>query len=70
MYNTYHERALDKAYSRIEMLRIQVRDAIHNIETDSTGAITKEEWQLLKNGYELDLNTWNYIMHLIEANEQ
>jgi len=70
MYNTYHERALDKAYSKIEMLKIKVRDAIHNIETDSTGAITKEEWQLLKTGYDLDLDTWNYIMHLIEANEQ
>ena len=70
MYNTYHERALDKAYSRIEMLKIKVRDAIHNIETDSTGAITKEEWQLLKTGYDLDLKTWNYITNLIEANEQ
>ena len=70
MYNTYHERALDKAYSKIEMLKIKVRDAIHNIETDSTGAITKEEWQLLKTCYDLDLDTWNYIMHLIEANEQ
>ncbi len=70
MYNTYHERALDKAYSRIEVLKIKIRNAIHNIETDSTGAITKEEWQLLKTGYDLDLKTWNYIMNLIEANEQ
>ena len=70
MYNTYHERALDKAYSRTEMLKIKIKDAIHRIETESTGAITKEEWQLLKTGYDLDLKTWNYITNLIESNEQ
>ena len=70
--NSYaiHERASDKAFAKITMLKIEAEQLNDDIKLGITGPITIEELELMYAGTLLELQTWRYIIELIEKSNK
>jgi hypothetical protein len=64
------ELAVNKAFAKIAMLVIRVKDAKEDVRTRNYGPVGMEELELLYNGYKKELKVWNFIAELIEKSEK
>jgi len=60
------EKAHNKAFAKIHALQIRVSKLKYDIERKNTGAVTLHELELCLDASKRELETWNYIMKLIE----
>jgi len=63
---TIKDRARNKAFSKIQSKQRHLRQLEYDIERENTGAVTLHELEICFDVAKLELNTWNYIMKLIE----
>ena len=71
MTNTeLQNRASDKAFAKITMLKIEAEQLNDDIKLGNTGPITMEELELMYEGTLLELQTWQYITELIEKSNK
>ena len=64
------DRASDKAFAKIEMLRFQIRRDAVDLDCGYYGGdISREQFILITEGNKTELKTWNYIATLIEKDE-
>ena len=59
-------KAHDKAMAQIHANQLKVRQLEYDIERKNTGLITMRELELCFDATKRELETWNYIMKLIE----
>ena len=65
-----HNRASDKAFSKMSMLTFEITDNKTSLITGNYGGdITEEEMRMVLEGNKIELKVWNYIAKLIETNE-
>jgi hypothetical protein len=70
---TRHEiqdRASDKAFAKISMLKIEIDQLSYDIKHKLTGPITMNELELLLSGTEKELQVWQYITESIEKSNK
>jgi hypothetical protein len=70
MSKALRERAGYKAFAKIAMLKIEVKDLKRDLRDERWGPITEAEVLLLLNGTEKELKVWNYIKNLIDKSEE
>lgn len=71
MTNTeLQNRASDKAFAKITMLKIEAEQLNDDIKLGNTGPITMEELELMYKGTLIELQTWQYILELIEKSNK
>jgi hypothetical protein len=71
MNNAIHERAVCKAFAKIEMLGFQIRQDAVDLECgDWGGDITLEQFMLEVEGNKTELKVWQYIAELIEKSNK
>lgn len=63
-------RASNKAFAKIAMLRIDIGQLESDIKNNNTGPIGIEELELLLKGSRIELQVWNYITELIEKSNK
>ena len=66
MKETIKLKAHDKAMSRIHGTKLEIERLKQNIERKTTGALTLDDLKLCLDAAKRELETWNYIMKLIE----
>ena len=66
MKETIKLKAHDKAMSQIHAKQLEIRRLEYDIERKNTGAVTLHELELCLDASKRGLETWNYIMKLIE----
>ena len=59
-------KAHDKAFSKIHALQIRVSKLKYDIERKNTGVVTMHELEICLDAAKRELETWNYILKLIE----
>ena len=59
-------KAHDKAFSKIHALQIRVSKLKYDIERENTGVVTMHELEICLDAAKRELETWNYILKLIE----
>ena len=59
-------KAHDKAMSQIHANQLKIRQLEYDIERGNTGSVTLHELELVLRGAKRELETWSYIMKLIE----
>jgi len=59
-------RAHDKAMAQIHANQLKVRKLKYDVERENTGVITMHELEICLESAKRELETWNYIMKLIE----
>lgn len=64
-----HERARNKAFSKIVMLELDISQLKEDLMTQNTGCISMEDLTMVYLGTRKELKTWNYIATLIEKDE-
>ena len=70
MNKVIHDRAVCKAFAKIEMLSFQIRRDAVDLECGHYGGdISREQFILIAEGNKTELKTWNYIATLIEKDE-
>ena len=71
MTNTeLQNRASDKAFAKITMLKIEAEQLNDDIKLGTTGPITMEELELMYKGTLIELQTWQYISEIIEKSNK
>ena len=70
MVGAIRELAGCKAFAKIAMLAIKVKEAKKDVETENTGVVTMHELHLLHDGYKKELKIWNLIAELIEKSDR
>jgi hypothetical protein len=66
MKETIKLKAHDKAMAQIHAKQLEIRQLEYDIERKNTGAATLHELELCLDASKRELETWNYIMKLIE----
>ena len=66
MKETIKLKAHDKAMAQIHAKQLEIRQLEYDIERKNTGVITLHELELCLDASKRELETWNYIMKLIE----
>jgi len=66
MKETIKLKAHDKAMAQIHAKQLEIRQLEYDIERKKTGAVTLHELELCLDASRRELETWNYIMKLIE----
>ena len=66
MKETIKLKAHDKAMSQIHAKQLEIRKLEYDIERKNTGAVTLHELELCLDASRRELETWSYIMKLIE----
>ena len=66
MKETIKLKAHDKAFSKIHALQIRVSKLKYDIERKNTGVVTMHELEICLDAATRELETWNYILKLIE----
>jgi len=66
MKETIKLKAHDKAFAKIHALQLEVRRLEYDIERKNTGVITMHELEICLDAAKRELETWNYILKLIE----
>lgn len=70
MNKAIHERAGYKAFAKIAMLNIEVKELKRDLREERWGPITETEVLILLKGTEKELKVWNYIKQLIDKSEK
>ena len=71
MNNAIHERAVCKAFAKIEMLSFQIRRDAVDLECGYYGGdISREQFMLVAEGNKTELKVWQYIAELIEKSNK
>ena len=60
------EKAHNKAFAKIHALQIRVSKLKYDIERKNTGVVTMHELEICLDAAMRELETWNYILKLIE----
>ncbi len=69
--NAIHQRASNKAFAKIEMLRFQIQRDTVDLECGYYGGdISREEFALVAEGNKTELKVWQYIAELIEKSNK
>ena len=69
--NAIHQRASNKAFAKVEMCQIIIKQDEHNLKTGNYGAdITLEQAILIAEGNKTELKVWQYIAELIEKSNK
>ena len=69
--NAIHERAVRKAFAKIEMLSFQIRRNAYGLKLgDYGGDISLEQFMLIVEGNKTELKVWQYIAELIEKSNK
>ena len=63
-------RASNKAFAKIAMLRIDIEQLEADIKNNNTGPISAEELELILNSNRIELQVLNYITELIEKSNK
>ena len=64
------DRASDKAFAKVSMLKIEIEQISYDIKHKLTGPITMNELELLLSGTNKELQVWQYITELIEKSNK
>jgi len=64
------DRASDKAFAKVSMLKIEIEQISYDIKHKLTGPITMSELELLLTGTNKELQVWQYITELIEKSNK
>jgi len=64
------DRASDKAFAKVSMLKIEIEQISYDIKHKLTGPITMSELELLLSGTNKELQVWQYITELIEKSNK
>lgn len=64
------DRASNKAFAKISMLKIEIDQLSYDIKHKLTGPITMNELELLLSGTEKELQVWQYITESIEKSNK
>ena len=64
------DRASNKAFAKISMLKIEIDQLSYDIKHKLTGSITMNELELLLSGTEKELQVWQYITESIEKSNK
>lgn len=59
-------RAHDKAMAQIHAKQLKVRELEYDVERGNTGVVTMHELEICLESTKRELETWSYIMKLIE----
>ena len=71
MNNAIHERAVCKAFAKIEMLGFQIRRDTVDLECGYYGGdISLDQFMLVAEGNKTELKVWQYIAELIEKSNK
>ena len=71
MNNAIHERAVCKAFAKIEMLGFQIRRDAVDLECGYYGGdISRDQFMLIVEGNKTELKVWQYIAELIEKSNK
>ena len=71
MNNAIHERAVCKAFAKIEMLGFQTLRDKYNLKLgDYGGDISLDQFMLIVEGNKTELKVWQYIAELIEKSNK
>ena len=69
--NAIHERAVCKAFAKIEMLGFQTLRDKYNLKLgDYGGDISLDQFMLIVEGNKTELKVWQYIAELIEKSNK
>ena len=66
MKETIKLKAHDKAMAQIHAKQLEIRQLEYDIERKNTGTVTLHELELCLDASKRELETWSYIMKLIE----
>jgi hypothetical protein len=64
------ERASNKAFAKVAMLKFEIDSLATDIKSGNTGGITMEELCMVYEGTKVELQVWNYLAELIEKNNK
>ena len=64
------DRASDKAFAKITMLKIDLKHLEEDIKLNNTGPISMKELELVLEGTKVELQVWQYITELIEKSNK
>ena len=64
------DRASNKAFAKISMLKIEIDQLSYDIKHKLTGPITINELELLLSSTEKELQVWQYITESIEKSNK
>jgi hypothetical protein len=64
------DRASNKAFAKISMLKIEIDQLSYDIKHKLTGPITMNELELLLSSTEKELQVWQYITESIEKSNK
>ena len=71
MNKVIHDRAVCKAFAKIEMLSFQIRRDAVDLECGYYGGdISREQFMLVAEGNKTELKVWQYIAELIEKSNK
>jgi hypothetical protein len=65
-----HNRAFDKAYSRLMHADIEIVKLRQDIERRSFGSLSESQVEGMLNSTRIDQKVWRYISELIEKNDK
>ena len=64
------DRASNKAFAKISMLKIEIDQLSYDVKHKLTGPITMNELELLLSSTEKELQVWQYITESIEKSNK
>ncbi len=65
-----HDRASNKAFAKISMLKIEIEQLSYDIKHKITGPITMSELELMLDVTKKELQVWQYITESIEKSNK
>jgi hypothetical protein len=65
-----HNRAFDKAYSKLMHADIEIVKLRQDIERRSFGSLSESQVESMLNSTRIDQKVWRYISELIEKNDK
>ena len=65
-----HNRAFDKAYSKLMHVDIEIVKLRQDIERRSFGSLSESQVESMLNSTRIDQKVWRYISELIEKNDK
>ena len=65
-----HNRAFDKAYSKLMHADIEIVKLRQDIERRSFGSLSESQVESMLNSTRIDQKVWQYISELIEKNDK
>ena len=64
------ERASNKAFSKLQMYKIDISRVKNDIKSGNLGHLTIDQTEYLLRSYEIELKVWQFISELIEKSNK